>query len=234
MNAKDIMSHNVVTVGPDDSIQNAARLMLQNHFSGLPVVDANGTLLGIVTEGDFLRRNETGTLRRRARWMEFLIGAGRLGEEYAHAAGRLVHQVMTQDVWTVREDTPVDEIVDLMERRHVKRLPVMRGSRVVGIVTRQNLMRAVAGAAATASVSQGDAAIRARFLDEVKNKPWAPLTIDPVVSDGKVRLCGTILDGRQREALIVAAENIPGVKSVEDELVWIEPMSGMVIEPRSA
>jgi CBS domain-containing protein len=234
MKAKDIMSFDVVTIAPDDNIQRAAHLMLRNRFSGLPVVDASGALVGIITEGDFLRRNETGTSRRRSRWMEFLMGPGRLGEEYTHAAGRRVGEVMTRDVFTVAEDTPVSDIVALMERRHIKRVPVVRGSQPVGMVTRTNLMRAVAKAIPDAAVNDSDQMIRDRLLEVVKDKPWAPVVFDPVVTNGKVRLIGTIMDERQGEALKVAAENIPGVKSVEDELVWIEPMSGMVIEHRAA
>lgn len=234
MNAQDIMSHDVVTIGPDETVQRAARLMLQNRFSGLPVVDANGTLVGIITEGDFLRRNETGTLRRRSRWMEFLVGPGRLGEEYAHAAGRRVGEVMTRDVYTVSEDTPVSKVVNLMDLHHIKRLPVTRGRRLVGMITRTNLMRAVAKAIPDAPVNQSDVAIREQLLAELKGKPWAPLSIDPIVTDGKVRLIGSITDERQADALIVAAENIPGVKSVEDELVWIDPSTGVVIDHHAA
>jgi CBS domain-containing protein len=234
MNAKDIMSYDVVTIGPDDTIQQAAGLMLRNRFSGLPVVDAGGALIGIITEGDFLRRNETGTLRRRSRWMEFLLGPGRLGEEYTHAAGRHVREVMTHEVYTVEEDTPLQTLVELMDRHRVKRLPVTHGGQLVGMITRTNLVRAVAHAIPDAPTRSSDKTIRERLLEELKDKPWAPLAIDPVVTDGKVRLLGAITDERQREAMIVAAENIPGVKSVEDELVWIEPMSGMVIEPRAA
>jgi len=234
MNAKDIMSYDVVTIGPDETVQRAARLMLQNRFSGLPVVDAKGALVGMITEGDFLRRNETGTLRRRSRWMEFLVGPGRLGEEYKHAAGRRVEEVMTRDVRTVSEDDPVSKAVDLMDLHHIKRVPVMRGDKLVGMITRTNLMRAVAKAIPDAPVNESDMAIRDRLLAELKGKPWAPLSLAPVITDGKVRLIGTITDERQAEALIVAAENIPGVKSVEDELIWIEPSSGMAIEHRAA
>jgi len=235
MNAKDIMSYDVVTIGPDEPVQQAALLMLRHRFSGLPVVDANGALLGIITEGDFLRRNETGTLRRRSRWMEFLVGPSRLAEEYVHAAGRRVDEVMTRDVHTVREDAPVSDIVDLMELHHIKRVPVVtRSGRLIGIVTRTNLMRAAAKALPDVPVNETDKAIRGRLLEELKGKPWAPLSFDPVVSNGKVRLIGSIMDERQARALAVAAENIPGVKSVEDELIWIEPMSGTVVEHRAA
>ena len=234
MKAQDVMSREVVTVAPDSTILHAARLMLQRKFSGLPVVDANGTLVGMVTEGDFLRRTETGTLRRRPRWLEFVMGPGALAAEYSHAAGRLVAEVMTHNALTVTEDTPLQEIVGLMERKQVKRLPVVRGHAVVGIVTRQNLLHALTShRAAEAAVATDDRIIRERLLAELKAQPWAPL-IDVFVEDGKVKLVGTIFDDRQRAAVRVAAENIPGVNSVEDQLAWIEPTSGMVIGPRAA
>jgi len=234
MKAQDVMSRDVVTVTPDATILHAARLMLQRKFSGLPVVDSAGALVGMVTEGDFLRRVETGTLRRRPRWIEFFMGPGPLAAEYTHATGRLVNEVMTRDVVTATEETPLQDVVDLMERHHVKRLPVVRGSELVGIVTRQNLLRALIGRSSQADAAESsDKAIRERLLGELKQQPWAPL-IDVLVEGGRVKLVGTIFDDRQRDAIRVAAENIPGVKSIEDQLAWIEPMSGMVIEPRVA
>ena len=234
MKAQDIMSRDVVTVAPDASILHAARLMLQRKFSGLPVVDASGTLVGIVTEGDFLRRAETGTVRRRPRWIEFFVGPGPLAAEYAHANGRRVDEIMTRDVLTVAEDTPLQDVVGLMERHDVKRLPVVREHQIVGIVTRQNLVRALIGrTSAAAPVESSDTAIRERLLAELKAQSWAPI-VDISVEGGRVKLAGVIFDDRQRDAIRVAAENIPGVKSVEDQLAWIEPTSGMVIEPRAA
>lgn len=234
MKAQDIMSRDVVTVAPDASILHAARLMLQRKFSGLPVVDASGTLVGIVTEGDFLRRAETGTVRRRPRWIEFFVGPGPLAAEYAHANGRRVDEIMTRDVLTVTEDTPLQDVVGLMERHDVKRLPVVREHQIVGIVTRQNLLRALIGrTSAAAPVESSDTAIRERLLAELKAQSWAPI-VDISVEGGRVKLAGVIFDDRQRDAIRVAAENIPGVKSVEDQLAWIEPTSGMVIEPRAA
>ena len=235
MKAQDVMSRDIVTVPPDASVLQAARLMLQRKFSGLPVVSAAGELVGIVTEGDFLRRVETGTIVRRPRWVEFLIGPGKLAAEYTHAAGRVVSEVMTTEVHTVTEDTSLDQVVELMQRKHIKRLPVMRGDKLVGIITRLDLVHAfVTAAPKDASAESDDGTIRHRVLDTVKTLSWAPLAVDVVVTDGKVRLIGTILDERQRDALKVAVENTPGVKGVQDELVWIEPMSGIVIEPRAA
>ncbi len=163
-------------------------------------------------------------------WIEFLLGPGKLAEEYVRSSGRKVHEVMTPVVHTVAEDASLEEVVRLMERHHIKRVPVMRGTRVVGIITRANLMRAlVKSALQPEPISAGDKEIRDRLLADLKKQPWAPLAlIDISVKDGVVTISGTVTDERQREALRVAAENVPGVKQVVDDLVWVEPISGMV------
>jgi len=232
MKVSEIMTRDVVSVAPDAAVLEAVRLMLQRRISGLPVVDAAGDLQGIVTEGDFLRRAETGTQRKRSRFVEFLLGPGRLATDYAQASGRKVGDVMTLDVRTVTEDASLEEVVHVMERYRVKRVPVVQGQKVVGIVTRANLMRAVATLAlAEHPVAAGDAAIRESLIAELKKQRWAPVgLIDVVVKDGVVKLSGALTDERQRQAIRIAAENIPGVTKVEDHLVWIEPNSGVVIE----
>ena len=234
MKAKDVMTADVVTVPDSASVLEAIRLLLQRKISGLPVVDASNELVGMVTEGDFLRRAELGTERRAPRWIEFLAGPGRLAAEYVHAKGRKVGDVMTPRVHTVDEETPLNEVVDLMERRRIKRVPVTRGRKLTGIVTRANLLRALASMHQAATATSTDLTIRTKLMAELKKQSWAPLVaIDFAVAEGVVTLSGAILDDRQRNALRVAAENIPGVKKVEDHLVWIEPMSGTVIEPRT-
>lgn len=232
MKAMDVMTRDVVSIDPDASILEAVRLMLQHRISGLPVVDSSGQLQGIVTEGDFLRRAETGTQRKRPRWLEFLLGPGRLATDYVHASGRRVSEVMSIDVHTVTEDTPLERLVNVMERYRIKRVPVMHGERIVGIVTRANLMRAVATLSlAERPVAADDAAIRERLLAELKRQSWAPVgLIDVIVKDGVVNLRGALTDERERQAIRIAAENIPGVKKVVDQLVWIEPNSGVVME----
>ncbi len=231
MKAGDIMSARVVSISPDAGVLEAVRLMLQNHISGLPVIDGSGALVGMVTEGDFLRRAETGTERKRPRWLEFLVGPNRLAEEYVESHARKVGEMMTREPITITEDTALDEIVQVMERRRIKRVPVMRGTQVVGIVSRSNLMHAVATLGRTASApAKTDAAIRQQLLDEFQKQFWAPAAlIDVSVKDGVVELWGTILEGAQGEAIKVCAENVPGVKKVVSHLTWIEPMSGMVI-----
>lgn len=232
MNVADVMTRDVITIEPDASILEAARLMLQHKISGLPVVDASKNLVGIVTEGDFLRRSETGTQRRRPRWLEFIIGPGKLATEYTHESGRKVHEVMTDEVYTLTEDTPLEQAVHLMERHRVKRLPVLRGGQLVGIVTRANLVRAVVRLAHEAQpVSAADADIRKRLVEELNKLPWTP-SISVSVKDGIAKLSGVLLDERQRAALRVAAENVPGVKDVLDDLVWIDPYSGTMLEGR--
>jgi CBS domain-containing protein len=232
MNAKDVMTPSVLSVAPDASVAAAVRLMLQNKISGLPVIDGSGKLVGIVTEGDFLRRTEIGTQRQRARWIEFFIGPGRLADEYSHSAGRTISDVMTQDVHTVEADTPLEQIVRMMERHHIKRVPVVEGAKVVGIVTRANLLRALASVAdEIAPPAAGDNAIREQIFAELKRQTWAPVArIDVTVRNGVVQLSGTLTDERQRQALRILAENTPGVTKVQDHLVWIEPETGMYIE----
>jgi CBS domain-containing protein len=229
MKASDVMTASPVTVRPDSSIMEAVRIMLQRRFSGLPVVDDAGSVIGIVTEGDLLRRAETGTQRRRPRWIQFFLGPGFLATEYTHACGRKIDEVMSQPVQTVKENAPLEEIVNIMERHRVKRLPVVRDGKLVGIVSRANLLRALASVAReTKPVSADDVSIRDQLLAEISRQSWAPANlIDIVVRSGVVHLWGTILDERQRRAIRVAAENTPGVRAVEDHLVWVEPTSGM-------
>ena len=234
MKAKDVMTSPVVSIEPDASIWQAVRIMLQRHISGLPVIDQKGGLVGIVTEGDFLRRAETGTQRRRPRWLEYLIGPGRLAE-YTRAHGRKVSEIMTADPLTISEDTPLDEIVRLMEKRQIKRLPVVRDQQVVGIVSRANLVHALASVARDIRpTSPGDQAIRDRILAELASQSWAPIAlVDVIVKDGVVELWGMITDERERKAIVVAAENAPGVKAVNDHLAWVDAISGMVLSPSS-
>jgi CBS domain-containing protein len=234
MKAEDVMTRDVISIAPDATVLQAARLMLQHHISGLPVVDKDGKLVGVLSEGDFLRRSETRTEHRRSRWLEFLMGPGRIAAEYSHSHGSKVAEVMTTEVQTVDEAAALEDIVDLMERKRIKRVPVVCGGQLVGIVTRSNLMHAmVSMARVTQPAAKDDGTIRERLLTEFQKEIWAPATMtNVVVHDGVVELWGVIVDERQRQAMKVAAENIPGVRAVNDHLVWVEPTSGMVIEPR--
>jgi CBS domain-containing protein len=233
MLVRDVMTRDVITIPSDAQAMQAATLMLKHRISGLPVVDPGGCVVGIVTEGDFLRRAELGTQRHRSRWLEFLIGPGRLASEYVHACGRKVEEIMTPDPCTITETAPLEAIVELMERHRVKRIPVVREGKLVGIVSRANLLQALAGLAReTKAGTADDATTREQVLAELGKHSWAPLRmVNVIVHNGMVEIWGSILDDRERQAIIVAAENIPGVKGVRDHLVWIEPMSGMAVLP---
>ena len=231
MQVKDVMTRDVISIRANEPIVRAARVMLQSRISGLPVLDAEGELVGIVTEGDFLRRSELGTQRRRPRWLEFIIGPGRLAQEYVSATGKKVDEIMTPGPVTVTEDESLEAVVELMERRRVKRLPVMRSGRLVGIVSRANLMHALASLARDAAApAGGDLQIRENILTAIGHQQWAP-HVNVVVKNGVAELWGVITDERERRGLIVATENVPGVEQVHDHLVWVEPMSGMAFPP---
>jgi CBS domain-containing protein len=231
MRAHQIMTRSVATVTPETTILEAANIMLQRHISGLPVVDTAGKLIGIVSEGDFLRRSEIGTQRKRGRWLKFLLGAGRAATDFVHEHGRKVSEVMTLDPLTITEDTPLEAIVTKMETNGVKRLPVVSGDKLVGIVSRTNLLQAVASLTRDVpDPTADDDHIRRRIVDALEKNDWCPFSLNVVVRDGIVHLSGVITEERSRQASIVGAENIAGVKKVHDHLCWVEPMSGMYVE----
>ena len=232
MKASDVMTRNVLTVGRETSVANAIRVMLENNISGLPVLD-NGKIVGILTEGDLLRRSETGTERHRPSWVEIVMGPGRMAGEYVRTHGRKVEEIMTTDLISVAGDTPLDEVVGLMERRRIKRVPVLDGNILIGVISRADLLSSLLRVLeAQHCEHRGDDDIREQILAELAKAAWVPrdgLSIS--VRDGIVDLNGVILEEKEREALRVVAENVPGVTAVDDHLVWIEPVSGTVIEP---
>lgn len=222
-----IMTQNVITVSPETTVVDAAKTMLDHHISGLPVIE-NGKLVGIVTEGDFLRRAEIGTERKRPNWLQFLLGSGREAADYVQAHGRKVADVMTRDPQTVSEDTPLQNLVATMETHHVKRLPVMRDGQLVGIVTRANLLRAISTMARDVTgPAASDEDVRARLMVKLTEADWRPNGLQVVVRDGVVHLHGIIIDERARQAVIVATETTPGVKAVHDHLALLRNWSGV-------
>ena len=217
MKVADVMTSGVISIAPTDSVMKAAHLMLQYDLSGFPVVE-HGKLVGIMSEGDLLRRVEIGTEpHNRPRWIELLF-PGRLAEEYARAHGRTVEEIMTRNVVSVSESASIEEAVRLMEQHHVKRLPVVRGEAVVGIISRADIVRAfIRQSSYAAAAPLSDTAICEKLMATLDNEPWAPRgRVNVIVEQGIVELEGVISDDRQRVALRIAAENIPGVKEVRD------------------
>jgi CBS domain-containing protein len=233
MIAADVMTRNVISVPPDATVADAVELMLGRGISGLLVVDASGMLAGIVTEGDLLRRDELGTQRRRSWWLRLLASPGRQAADFTRAHGRKVADVMTRDVLSVAADAPLTDIVALMEEHRVKRVPVLDGDRVVGVVSRADLLRALSVAARERHETVADdRTIREHILDTLAHETWAPkTTLNVTVVNGVVDLWGTISNDQERRAICVMAENAPGVTKVVDHLVFVEAYTGTVIEP---
>jgi CBS domain-containing protein len=232
---EDVMTTPVISVEPSTTVAEAAKLMLADRISGLPVTRRDGTLVGMISEGDLLRRGELGTERKRPSWLEFLVSPGRLADEYVRTHGRKVEQVMSTDPVTTRRDAPLEEVVTAMSHHRVKRLPVVESGKVVGIVARSDVLRTLARTLPKASPGTvADDRIREAVLSEIDRQNWGGKLIRVHVDDGVVTLTGAILDERERQAAKVVAENAVGVKSVIDQLAWVEPFSGMVVLPEES
>lgn len=219
MKARDIMTRKVVTASLDTPVATLARTLIARRVSALPVVDNKNRVLGIVSEGDLLRRVESGTERRRSWWMELLAGSNARAREYVKSRGRHARDVMSRPVVSVTETTDVADIADLMESWQIKRVPVVRRSRLVGIVSRRDLLRAVGRAKPGGRKKASDASLRDRLRDAIESTVWLPTTlVNFVVEKGVISLHGLVGSDAQRHALRVIAENISGVKAVKDEL----------------
>lgn len=220
MRVREIMSRNVITIDGDASVIDAIKTMLSHHISGLPVIDQDGALIGILSDGDFIRRVEVGTEKRRGRWLAMLAGTNRVALDFARQHGRKVSQIMSPDPITVEEDTSLEQVVQLMESHGVTRFPVMRDKKLVGMVTRTDFMTAIARLRLEwSSISGNDDQIRASVVAAFAHAPWRPAALNVSVNDGIVSLRGSIRSDNAHKAAIVAAENVAGVKRVEDQLV---------------
>jgi CBS domain-containing protein len=221
MNAADVMTGDVVTVRDDASVLQVVRVMLARGISGVPVVDDKAVVVGILSEGDLLRRAELGTEKTRGAWKEFFTGTATLAEDYVRSHGTLARDIMTHEVVSVQHDTPLAEIADLMEAHGIKRVPVLNGDKLVGIVSRFNLLRAFASIApAEAPKQSDDAAIREALLAELARQPWSRRSENSVViTDGVVHLWGLVTLPEELRALQLAAEAIPGVKAVRNHMI---------------
>ena len=221
MRAIDIMTSEVITVGENATVPEAAKLMAERGISAVPVVDKENRVVGMVSEGDLLHRTETGTERRRSWWLDMVSSTNKLAGEYIKSHSGKVKEVMTRDVMSVTEETPVGDIAVLLETNRIKRVPVVRDGKIVGIVSRANLVRALA-----MTISEGvggadadDRMIRDKLLAELKAQKWAEVSpANVTVKDGVVHLWSSYLSEQERRALIVAAEGIPRVRRVEDHM----------------
>jgi CBS domain-containing protein len=232
MEARHVMTSPVLTISPGASVRQAIALMLEKRISGLPVVDDIGQLVGLISEGDLLHRSEIGTEQHRSKWLDFLLGPGRSATDYVQSHSRRVADIMTTDLATVEETTPLEEVVKLMEKRRIKRVPVVRDGGVAGMVTRSDLLRAFLKASAQPIGQLSDEDIAQNIYTEIAQHGWAPAgNVHVKVIDGHVTLSGTIFDMREGDAIRVCAENQAGVTGVTDEMIWIEPTAGQSLSP---
>jgi CBS domain-containing protein len=224
MRAIDVMTPSVLVAAPEMTVQAAAKLLAENHISGMPVVDTGGGVIGMISEGDLLHRREIDTDaeaggQRRSWWLDFLASTRELAGTYVKENARTVRDVMSDRVVSVAEDATVAEIANLLERRRIKRVPVMRHGKLVGIVSRSNLIRALASVPADVlPVAATDQQIREAIVRELSNHRWAQPSQNVIVKEGIVHLWGVIQSEEERRAICVAAESVPGVKEVKSHL----------------
>ena len=214
--AADVMTPDVVSIGPETSVKEVAELLYSRDISSVPVVDVEGRVLGIVGEGDLIGHAAIVGERRRSWWLSLFSDEGATAQDYIKTHGRTARDVMRSDVVTVEERATLAEIVEVMEHHQVRRVPVVRAGKLVGLVTRGNLLRGLA-ALTSPRPSGDDRTIREQLIRELEGKPWAHL-LDVTVENGVVHLHGTVQGEDERRALQLAAENVAGVKRVEDHL----------------
>jgi CBS domain-containing protein len=230
MRVRDVMTHGAIGLPESATLTEALETLLRARVSALLVFDADHALVGVLSEGDLLRRSEIGAEPKQPRWLEFLLSGGRLAEAYAHAHGRRVGEIMTPNVATIGEDADLSEAVDLMLKRRVKRLPVVRGDAVVGIVSRSDLLKGLLASLPKQDAQHSDADIKAAIQGELDKFGWTPrASVRVEVANGVVTFDGAITDERLRPGLKVIAENTPGVTAVHDHMFWIEPNSGLYL-----
>lgn len=231
MQAADLMTADVVTVDEEATAQEAAAVMLRHRISALPVLDRTGKLVGIVSEGDLMRRAELGTGRERAWWLELFTANRDLATDYVKSHGRKVSELMTRDVITAAPDTPIDDIALLLEKHAIKRVPILDKGKLVGIVARANLLQALAGLKLETSAARGkDGEIRREIIERLRGAPWRPWLLNVTVHDGVADLWGIAGSGDEKTAAGVAAENAPGVVSVNNHII-VRPHSWAGAKP---
>jgi CBS domain-containing protein len=223
MQARDVMTTHVITVTPDTDVREIARRLIQNRISAVPVVDASEALVGVVSEGDLMRRQQSGMGHRHSWWLSLLLLPEELARKYVKTHGRHARDVMTNRVITVDEDASLEAIADLLEKRHIKRVPVLRHSKVIGIVSRADLLHGLAARQIDVSSSIDDRAIKEAIEKEMIRAGVMARRLNIVVSGGVVHLWGTVITPDEKEAARVAAENTPGVKSVRDNVHALPP-----------
>jgi CBS domain-containing protein len=221
MKAADVMVHDVITVKPEDDVTHAVELLLDHDVSALPVVGDDGKVVGVLSEADLIHREEIGTEKQHPWWLESVMPASKLAGEFAKSHGHRVDEVMTIGAVTASEDTPLAEIATLLERHRIKRIPIVRDGKLVGVVSRSNLIQALASSQPHIEAGPNtDRGIRLDLLDRLHHQDWTDFgEINIIVKDGVVHLWGLVGSAAERRALLALAEDVPGVVGVTDEMI---------------
>lgn len=225
MKARDVMTRAVITVGPETSIRDIAALLSERHISGLPVLSSDRSILGIISESDLLHRAELGTERRYKWWFRNFGDANTLAREFARAHGLKARDVMSRHVISVRDDAELRDVADILHHHRIKRVPVMQGGRLVGLITRGDLVRALSSVQISAPIAKlENAALHKSLLDRVRTQPWLNKNnINLTVSDGAVEIWGYVDSEDQHSALRALVEETAGVSRVEDHILVAPP-----------
>lgn len=227
MKARDVMVAPVITASPHASIKSVAETFIKYQISAVPVVDDKNNVVGIISEGDLMHRAEAGTERRRPWWLRGFLGPEALAAEYVKAHARTVADVMTKRVVTASPEAPLHEIATLLEKNSIKRVPVVENGQLVGIVSRANLVQALASARKGLEIPLSDSAIRNKLLSHLSGQNWTHTgLLNVTVDDGVVDLWGLVRSDAERKAVRVAAEGTPGVRAVNDNMKLWPVMEG--------
>ena len=220
MQAHEVMTRNVVTASPSAHVGELANLMVKNRISAIPIVVENNHLVGIVTESDLLHRHETHTERKRKWWVELLVDPDAKSRELIKSQAVKAEDLMTRLVVTVKEATPLAEVAYILDSHRIRRVAVVRDGALVGIVSRADLVRALAAATqAIATTTTDNGALHKAVYDAIQSQPWInTLYMSFTVNDGVVELTGYANSADQKKALRVLVESVPGVKEVIDRL----------------
>lgn len=227
MNVQDAMTKDVVTVGPQTTVREIAALLVNRRISAIPVVGQDDQLVGIVSQTDLGHRSETGTEKKRKWWLAVFADADAQAREYTKSHGLRARDVMTRHVLTVAPDASLAEVADILDTHRVRRLPVLKGGKLVGIISRSDLVRKLAEAIPSRPVAGSqDGQLQTAIWQEIKAQPWlSSAVINLTVKDGVVEMYGAVDSDAQRRALRVLAENVPGVQRVQGNLGLLPTMA---------
>jgi CBS domain-containing protein len=220
MNAQETMTKDVITVGPDATVGEIAGLFVRHRISAVPVVSADNRVVGIVTQTDLGHRSETGTEKKRKWWLDVFADADARAREYIKSHGLKAQDVMTRHIVSVSKTASLAEVAEVLDTHRIRQVPVMEGGKLVGMISRTDLVRKLAEVTVSAPATRPENGILQKAIwDQIKAQAWLRSSyINLAVKDGVVELWGAVDSNEQRRALRVLVEGVSGVQKVEDNV----------------